>query len=37
MSTLFDPEAKKRHREEQFPKDCANAFALGARLARGSG
>jgi len=37
MSTLFDPEAKKRHRDEQFPKDCENAFALGSRLVRGSG
>ena len=36
MSTLFDPETKKRHREEQFPKDCANAFGLGARPGRGS-
>lgn len=36
MSTLFDPEAKKKHRDEQFPKDCAHAFELGARLVRGS-
>jgi len=37
MSTLFDPEAKKRRREEQFPKDCRKASELGARLVSGSG
>ena len=35
VSTLFDPEAKKRRREEQFPKDCKKAYELGARLIRG--
>jgi len=34
MSTLFNPEEKKRHRDEQFPKDCEKAFTLGARLVR---
>ena len=34
MSTLFDPVAKKKHREEQFPKDCEKAHELGARLVR---
>ncbi|MDD1702106.1 MAG: flavodoxin family protein [Methanoregula sp.] len=33
-SSLFDPEAKKRHKEEQFPKDCKKAYELGARLVR---
>jgi len=33
-STLFDPAAKKRRRDEQFPKDCDNACELGAQLAR---
>ena len=36
MSTLFDPEAKKRHREEQFPIDCRKAYELGARVIRDS-
>jgi multimeric flavodoxin WrbA len=34
-STLFDPVAKKKHREENFPRDCEKAFGLGARLVRG--
>jgi multimeric flavodoxin WrbA len=29
----FDPEHKAARRREVFPKDCENAFALGARLA----
>ena len=29
----FDPEHKKKRREEVFPLDCEKAFALGARLA----
>ncbi len=34
VSTLFDPEEKKKHREVQFPKDCQKAYDLGARLVR---
>lgn len=34
VSTLFDPEEKKKHQKEQFPKDCKKAYALGARLVR---
>ena len=32
VSTAFNPEAKKKRREEQFPKDCKKAYELGARL-----
>jgi multimeric flavodoxin WrbA len=32
VSTLFDPVAKARRREEVFPKDCERAFELGAKL-----
>lgn len=31
-STRFNPEEKKRRRDEQFPKDCEKAYELGARL-----
>jgi multimeric flavodoxin WrbA len=34
VSTLFDPEEKKKYREKQFPKDCTKAYALGSRLVR---
>jgi multimeric flavodoxin WrbA len=34
VSTLFDPEEKKKHRDAQFPKDCKKAYELGARLVR---
>jgi multimeric flavodoxin WrbA len=34
VSTLFDPEEKKKHQKEQFPKDCKKAYGLGARLIR---
>lgn len=34
MSTRFDPEEKKKRRDEQFPLDCQKAFELGARLVR---
>jgi multimeric flavodoxin WrbA len=34
VSTLFDPEEKKKHQKEQFPKDCKKAYALGSRLVR---
>jgi multimeric flavodoxin WrbA len=34
VSTRFDPEAKKKRKDEQFPIDCRNAFDLGARLVR---
>jgi len=33
-STLFNPEEKKKRRDEHFPGDCRNAFELGRRLAR---
>jgi multimeric flavodoxin WrbA len=31
--TRFDPEVKAARRKEQFPLDCAKAFAMGARFA----
>jgi len=34
VSTAFNPEAKKKHRDEQFPLDCKKAYELGARLVR---
>lgn len=34
VSTAFNPEAKKKRRDEQFPLDCKKAFELGARLVR---
>jgi multimeric flavodoxin WrbA len=34
VSTLFDPVAKKKRRDEQFPGNCQKAFELGARLVR---
>ncbi len=34
VSTLFDPEEKKKRRDEQFPGDCRRAYELGARLVR---
>jgi multimeric flavodoxin WrbA len=33
VSTLFDAEAKKKRREEEFPKDCKKAFDMGVRFA----
>ncbi len=30
----FDPEKKIKRREEVFPKDCENAFKMGARFAK---
>jgi multimeric flavodoxin WrbA len=35
LSTLWDPEAKARRREEVFPQDCERAYALGKGLAGG--
>ena len=32
VSTSWDPEAKKKRREEVFPQDCKRAFELGAKL-----
>ncbi len=32
---MFDPAAKARSRAEAFPRDCADAYNLGARLAAG--
>ncbi len=34
-AAIFDVEAKARRRAEQFPIDCQQAFAMGARLAKG--
>jgi multimeric flavodoxin WrbA len=34
VSTLFNPDEKKKHREEQFPEDCRKAYELGVRLVR---
>lgn len=31
--TKFSAEDKARRRQEQFPKDCQKAFALGAKFA----
>jgi multimeric flavodoxin WrbA len=33
VSTLFDAEAKKKRREEEFPKDCRKAFDIGVSFA----
>ena len=32
---MFDAAHKRKMREEQFPRDCERAFAMGARLAGG--
>ena len=32
VSTRFDPAAKKKRRDEQFPLDCKKAYELGVRL-----
>ena len=32
--TLFDVDAKKKRREEQFPIDCQNAYDMGVRMAQ---
>ncbi|MFA4860036.1 flavodoxin family protein [Methanoregula sp.] len=34
VATRFDPEEKKRWRDEHFPEDCRRAYALGARLVK---
>ena len=34
FSTLFNPEEKKKRRDEQFPGDCRRAYEMGARLVR---
>jgi multimeric flavodoxin WrbA len=34
VSTAFDPEEKKKRRDEQFPLDCKKAYELGARLVK---
>jgi len=34
VSTLFNPEEKKKRRDEQFPIDCRNAYDLGVKLVR---
>jgi len=33
VAPRFDPEKKKKRRDEVFPIDCRNAFDMGARLA----
>ena len=33
VATMFDPESKAKRRAEVFPKDCQNAFEMGARFA----
>lgn len=33
VSSAYNPEEKARRREEEFPKDCKKAFAMGVRLA----
>ena len=35
VSTAFDPAAKKKRHDTQFPLDCQKAYELGARLVRG--
>jgi len=32
VATAFDPQAKARRREEEFPNDCKKAFDMGVRL-----
>jgi hypothetical protein len=32
VAPLFDEEKKRRIKEEQFPKDCKNAFDMGVRF-----
>ena len=34
VAPRFDPLKKAKRRAEVFPKDCENAFAMGARLSR---
>ena len=34
VADRFDPEKKAKRRQEVFPKDCAKAFAMGARFAK---
>lgn len=34
MSSAFDPAAKGKRRQEVFPKDCAQAYEMGASLTR---
>lgn len=34
VAPRFDPRKKAKRREEVFPMDCENAFAMGARLVR---
>lgn len=33
LSTVFDADAKARRRKDVFPRDCARAYELGAKLA----
>jgi len=34
VTTRFDPEEKKKRRDEHFPEDCRKAYAFGARLVK---
>ncbi|WP_243438634.1 flavodoxin family protein [Fundidesulfovibrio soli] len=36
LSSVWDPVAKAKRREEVFPRDCAKAYELGKRLATGT-
>jgi hypothetical protein len=37
VADLFDPAAKAKRRQEEFPNDCQKAFELGIRLVGGQG
>lgn len=37
VSSMFDAEDKAKNKEEQFPKDCSEAFEMGKRLAKQNG
>ncbi len=37
VADRFDPEKKAKRRQEVFPQDCDQAFAMGARLAQNHG
>ncbi|HEY3421315.1 MAG TPA: flavodoxin family protein [Methanomassiliicoccales archaeon] len=35
VNSMFDPELKAKRRKDVFPEDCAKAFQMGSRLAKG--
>ena len=37
VADRFDPEKKAKRRQEVFPKDCEEAFAMGARFVKNPG